>query len=526
MTANSRRKGAVTYHVLVLIARSLPFIALLLSGYLSWITLSGGIAYGCNGDASSFSCDHVLSSRWSKWCGWSVAPFGVVIYSSLAGLCWLVGNRAPWIPHTWRSLLVTLITIAAGSGIWFVVLQFAVIGHLCPYCLAVHACGISMAVILVVLSKFYPPITPPQQIPYVPSAKTERAGKFNARLAIGAGCLPVFVLIAGQIFFPEKSYLELDPQSLNDEAAQTSLGSLRGTAVPSRPVDAPAATPAANPLSATPSANGPLSVVAESAPSPPTASGGSDPIPSGKEIDKEHMTRLNDLLATWEPSESSPVPTDPTANSSSVPVRGNGRELAFFENRVKVQTLEHPISGETDAPAIVVELMDYTCLKCRQLNKGLQKAKARYGKQFAVVVLPCPLSSACNKAIDTDQLIHGSACSLARLAIAVWTVRPDLFGEYHDWLMAADEPPSVEEAVKEAARLVDHKLLQQAVNSTDTADRIAQYTGLFGGMKKSNSELGLPVQFIGDQVIAGAPEDEQELFDVWEAHLPVRKVNE
>lgn len=124
--------------------RILSVTALGISAYLAWVAFhSTGVA-GCGG--SVFNCDHVLSSRWSRWIQVPVGAAAAVLYLGiLFALGYCRSTASDRIQRVaWRGLTVCGLT-AGLAAVWFIALQFFVIGHLCSYCLAAHACGLAIA---------------------------------------------------------------------------------------------------------------------------------------------------------------------------------------------------------------------------------------------------------------------------------------------------------------------------------------------------------------------------------------------
>ncbi len=116
--------------------------------YLSWHYLVGGSVIGCGGGSP---CEQVLSSRWS-------AVGGVLPISGLAAgayLAMLVASLSIG-PATvalvrrlaWGAMLV-LVAAAAGSAVWFTIVQKWVIGAFCPYCMATHITGLLLAALVI-----------------------------------------------------------------------------------------------------------------------------------------------------------------------------------------------------------------------------------------------------------------------------------------------------------------------------------------------------------------------------------------
>lgn len=119
-------------------------VGLGLSGYLSYVALNSGSLVGCG--QGVFRCDEVLQSRWSKWNGLPVSFAAVSIYLSLLGILPFTVRQVPATIRTVAWTLVTLLSLsAAGAAIWFIGLQVLVIGKVCVYCLAAHACGLFAA---------------------------------------------------------------------------------------------------------------------------------------------------------------------------------------------------------------------------------------------------------------------------------------------------------------------------------------------------------------------------------------------
>jgi uncharacterized membrane protein/protein-disulfide isomerase len=126
----------------------LSTLALSLSAYLGWHYLMGGLVIGCGGGSP---CDQVLNSRWS-------AVGGVLPVSGLAAGAYLAmlvailfigpATEPPVRRLAWCAMLV-LVGAAAGSAVWFTLVQKWVIGAFCPYCMATHITGVLLAVLVI-----------------------------------------------------------------------------------------------------------------------------------------------------------------------------------------------------------------------------------------------------------------------------------------------------------------------------------------------------------------------------------------
>ncbi len=167
-------------------------VAAVLSGYLSWASLTDGTVAGCGPDGG---CHDVLGSSWSRWLGVPVSVGGLVVYGSLfAGLLFTGADEPPRQQRrAWRVLLPCAL-IAIASAVWFISLQLFVIdGRLCFYCLTIHGCGVGLATLVLMTA---PLGTPAGQI----SRLHVTGGTFVKQLA--AAMVVMGILIAGQVVMP------------------------------------------------------------------------------------------------------------------------------------------------------------------------------------------------------------------------------------------------------------------------------------------------------------------------------------
>lgn len=169
----------------VWILRGICTIAFCISGYLGYTSLSGTKVAGCGGGL--LDCSHVLTSRWSGWLTIPVSFPALGLYAvCLAGL-----GAANTDDIRRRQLVWNLLTaagIAAGlAAFWFICLQVLVIGHLCPWCLGAHSCGLVLAGFIL------------WQRP---------AGQATTRLAT-LSVLGVGVLVGGQLAYEPEPVLEV-----------------------------------------------------------------------------------------------------------------------------------------------------------------------------------------------------------------------------------------------------------------------------------------------------------------------------
>ena len=124
-------------------------LGLILAAYLSAVSLTQrGVPLGC-GEGSG--CDEVFRSRWSSVAG---LPVGIVASAAYAGVLACAGliRAAPGGRQRigWFGLMALTGAIAA-AAVWFVGLQLVVLRTLCLWCLAEHALGLALLVLVIIL---------------------------------------------------------------------------------------------------------------------------------------------------------------------------------------------------------------------------------------------------------------------------------------------------------------------------------------------------------------------------------------
>jgi uncharacterized membrane protein len=129
--------------VLVII-RLLLLVALGVSAYLAWVSLTHGMVAGCGPESD---CDRVLNSRWSSWFGVPVSLFALVV--DAVALWSTFALRGPTPEGRRRGALAgaAAAMMILGAGFWFIALQLFSVGF-CPYCMTAHGAGVIAAVLL------------------------------------------------------------------------------------------------------------------------------------------------------------------------------------------------------------------------------------------------------------------------------------------------------------------------------------------------------------------------------------------
>jgi len=125
--------------------RVLCCAALAVTGYLAITALRSEDVAGCGGGAY-FDCGFALHSRWSKVFG---LPVSVPAFALYAVILTSLAFCRPGVRSSGRLLAWGMTTVGAMmaglAAIWFISLQLFVVGHVCFYCMAAHACGLLLA---------------------------------------------------------------------------------------------------------------------------------------------------------------------------------------------------------------------------------------------------------------------------------------------------------------------------------------------------------------------------------------------
>lgn len=340
------------------VIRFLALAGLAISVYLIIMKLTGRISsvVGCGGEGG---CTDVLGSQWSQWFGIPVSVASAGFYLVIFGLSFR--------PSSTALALSAVLLIAAAA--WFMGLQIFVIEAFCPWCLATHLVGITLAGFLIWKTRLkVKPIL------------------FLIPLTL------IFILAAGQIYGPKPQTYEITNEVAFEEEKEESL----------REQDSP-------------------------------------------DLVEEKVT----------------LPADQSSRSP-----GGGRLVEFKGPNGRVvksfRLGQVPLMGSPEAPHIIVKYFDYTCGSCRDMEGDLSVLLTAYSEEVAVILLPTPLNKACNPFMKEGVPNHKNACELARLGLAAWRAKPEVFEQVHELLF--ERPIHTPESARKAiAELIEPADLEQAL---------------------------------------------------------------
>jgi len=427
--------------------RLLCLTALLISAYLAWSAIQMQPVIGCRG-SDLIDCEHVLNSHWSKVVEVPVSIPAVGLYATLLGLLAFAGRPAPPAFQRLLCLVLSVGFLTAGwAALWFIGLQVLVLRHLCPWCLAAHACGLLLSMLALTSS-----VRPLGRVPVAGLGLLLAGGLATVQwLSPVAATFEVIVPDYARVPAGGEATEEFPPPGTEEFTPPDSILAAPAEAVPAA---APDATPATQ---GTPAAE---------QFEPPTVQGG---------FRGTVLRPLSPLAlsATLRPAWSSllllpPVVPGDEPETRKVTIPGTAKPI-------ELDPAVWPLLGSTEAKFIFVEMFDYTCPYCRETNQSVRGAFERFGDEIAVIALPVPLEQKCNRAASGSG--HAGSCELSRLAVAVWRCDRGKFREYHDWLF--DRNRTVAAARRQAEDLVGRDRLRTEMDSGAPGKYIERHVDLY-----------------------------------------------
>ncbi|HUC84981.1 MAG TPA: vitamin K epoxide reductase family protein [Candidatus Acidoferrales bacterium] len=189
------------------------------------------------------------------------------------------------------------------------------------------------------------------------------------------------------------------------------------------------------------------------------------------------------------------------------------RTLSLYSNQFVIKFNELPMLGSPGAPHVLVCLLDYSCVHCRALHPILKQLTQQYSNELAVVCLPVSLSPLCNPFVPhLFSQMPTNSCVYARLALAVWRARPDLYRQFDDWMFEPVKPPTVEEAQDYATKLVGADKLKAALADPWVAKQIITDCKLHRANWLAADNSALPQIVMGNAISSGPINSPQHLL--------------
>ena len=167
-----------------------------------------------------------------------------------------------------------------------------------------------------------------------------------------------------------------------------------------------------------------------------------------------------------------------------------------------------PLLGKPDAKYVFVEMFDYTCPYCRATHQAVRGAIEHFGDDLAIIALPVPLDSACNRTVGYTAAEHAEACEIAKIAVAVWRCSRRQFPPFHSWLF--EQARTAAEARQHAAELVGERALQEELALPHAGNYIAKHVELYERIGAGS----LPKILFTHSTVSGSVESASTLIDM------------
>lgn len=442
----------------------LSLVALSISSYLAWTKLTAAKVVGC-GSGGVIDCSHVLTTRWSTFLGIPVGICAAVLYSVLIAA--MLVRRYSSSPRWLLMANATIVTLGFSAGlaaVWFLSLQVFAIGHLCPWCIGAHLCGLGIAATLL---------------------WSRPLGRRVPRLPLALALAGVTMLIAGQIVAEPPQSFEVQRF---EPVSAPQAGSEPG-------VELDSSEPA---VFAAPVLEPPVFEAPAARETPGTTEGSHVPETGSSAADA--ASRLDDSAVRSEQARSdaeqaalSPIAiflllallcqtgaasalgadegTDSESKKAGQQAEEKSARLVSLGGKARLNVADWPLAGNPDAKHVFVEMFDYTCPHCRSTHQSsLKELKRRYGNDVAYIALCVPLDAACNRFVQSTSPQHAEACELGKLAVAVWLADRKKFPEFHDWLFEGQQSRTAAQARLKAVELVGEERLQK-MRATSTCSK-------------------------------------------------------
>ena len=445
------------------VARALLLIALGISAYLAWTSLTRGTVIGCGPESD---CDRVLQSRWARWFGVPVSAFAVVVDLLTLWGAFALGPAVPaptrrkgWVAATFGSMLIF------GAGLWFVALQFISVG-ICPYCMAAHGAGVVAALVLLYCA-----------------ARPEGPGEALFGNAGYAASAALAVLFLGQILHTPKTGRETRDFAVGSNAqtfiaAQTPGSKSNVVQTSSSPVQTP------------------INAAAGSA------------------------TNVSLANTTNPPPSTNATPLQ-VFTPGMKPLESMRRPFKTYGGLVALDLTEVPLLGSVTNPYTIVSLFDYTCHHCRLMHPVLTEVQNTFKDRLSIVSLPMPLDPRCNQTVTRESPDHSNACAYAHVALAMFRADRARHHEFDEWMFTGERPPPMAQAVARAAGLIGTNALAQALRDPWIAEQIRFDVAVYE-IAYRQQHGAMPQFIIGNTVVEGTYAREQ-FVKLLEDHLGLKQ---
>ena len=488
-----------------LLITALACAGLLISGFLLYQSLEGSTLPGCGPQSA---CDQVLASVWSRIGPIPVALPAFLLYGLVSAASLGISPNLPSSVYrvAWYVLLLTCLLILAAA--WFVFVQVVFVGSICLYCLTAHVVGVVLGILVLVCA----PIRWGRASGNGSAIATSIA-PVTASVIWLSSLVAIIAVAAVQVLIPAPTIRIEMVASVVGAEAEGAMPDTVGTPSPLTDVVLPDQSD---------------KFLGETV---PTEGADSEQPTMEPELGAKPTLRDRPVI-----ERRVKISLEAAMQRAGTPPEVIAQQLRLWGSRQKMvekQSLnltDYPIDGDLDAEFVAIFMFDYTCPHCRKMHKHLNAARWRYGKHLAVVMLPVPLNSSCNKMLSKSHERHKDACALARLLHAVWLAQPDMLGLYDRWVLRPNNPPAGYRARAYAETLVGVEPLQRMLADPRPMQWIERNVDLFAAISgKAVGTLKMPVVYLtsgkmgqNNFKIQGASVTEEEMFELLEKHMKIK----
>lgn len=186
-----------------------------------------------------------------------------------------------------------------------------------------------------------------------------------------------------------------------------------------------------------------------------------------------------------------------------------------------------PVIGPKDAPHKVTLLFDYQCSHCQKIHFMLKSVVRQYNGKLAFVLSPTPLENSCNPHIPSNKTTFRNSCKLAKIGLAVWRAKPDVFTEFENWMFTFDsgnswQPRKLDAVIAKAEDLVGQEKLNAALADPWVDQYIKRSVDTFGKTLQ-NGKGAIPKMIYNNTWVIPEPYSADDLVTILQKRLGVPK---
>jgi hypothetical protein len=200
-------------------------------------------------------------------------------------------------------------------------------------------------------------------------------------------------------------------------------------------------------------------------------------------------------------------------------------DIESQDNLPSIDYHSSPMVGSPDAPYVVAMLYDYQCSHCQKLHFMLNEAIRRYDGKLSFLLCPAPLNAECNPYVPQNTEAFKNSCELARISLAVWIARREVFPDFENWMFTFEsgdswQPRSLEATRGKAVELVGQEKLDAAWSDPWIGQYMQTCIRIYGQTIQSGKG-GIPKLIFGERWVIPEPYNADDLVMILQKSLAV-----